>query len=102
MGGFSREITEINAAYLRLARAWLLVDRDAAVRGLGISDIQATELAGLTSQMVMRGERSTRLICQFRFSAYPILAALSGIRRSEVGATAEASQINLDSTLAGH
>ena len=66
MENFTRDINEVNLAYLMLAQKLLNEDKEVAMLRLGIDEDSADTLLSLTSQQIMSLASSGFLVCQFK------------------------------------
>ena len=77
-GEISREIGDINLAYMLLAQKLVRQDRVAAMFRLGVSSELADMLAGMSLAQILKLAASNFLLCSFRFDEHASMSAVVG------------------------
>ena len=77
-GDISKEIGDINLAYMLLAQKLVKQDRAAAMLKLGVSRELADLLAGMSLPQMLKLAASNFLLCSFRLDDHPSMAAVVG------------------------
>jgi flagellar transcriptional activator FlhD len=78
----SREIGDINLAYMLLAQKLVKQDRAEAMFRLGISRELADLLANMSLSQIMKLATSTFLLCSFRLHDHPVFSAMGEEKES--------------------
>ena len=74
----SKEISDINLAYMLLAQKLVKQDRAAAMFKLGVSRELADMLAGMSLAQILKLAASNFLLCSFRIDDHPSMSAVVG------------------------
>ena len=74
----SKEISDINLAYMLLAQKLVKQDRAAAMFKLGVSRELADMLAGMSLAQILKLAASNFLLCRFRIDDHPSMSAVVG------------------------
>src|SRR5688500_3861690 len=77
-GEISREIGDINLAYMLLAQKLVKQDRAAAMFRLGVSRELADMLASMSLAQILKLAASNFLLCSFRLDDHPSMSAVVG------------------------
>ena len=77
-GEISREIGDINLAYMLLAQKLVKQDRVAAMFRLGVSSELADMLAGMSLAQIVKLAASNFLLCSFRLDEHASMSAVVG------------------------
>ena len=77
-GDISKEIGDINLAYMLLAQKLVKQDRAAAMFKLGVSRELADMLAGMSLAQILKLATSNFLLCSFRIDDHPSMSAVVG------------------------
>ena len=77
-GDISKEIGDINLAYMLLAQKLVKHDRAAAMLKLGVSRELADMLAGMSLAQILKLATSNFLLCSFRLDDHPSMSAVVG------------------------
>nr|WP_301334479.1 flagellar transcriptional regulator FlhD [Variovorax dokdonensis] len=78
----TREIGDINLAYMLLAQKLVKQDRAEAMFRLGISRELADLLANMSLSQIMKLAASTFLLCSFRLHDHPVFSAMGDEKES--------------------
>ena len=77
-GDISKEIGDINLAYMLLAQMLVKQDRAAAMFKLGVSSELADMLASMSLAQILKLSTSNFLLCSFRIDDHPSMSAVVG------------------------
>ncbi|WP_077001316.1 flagellar transcriptional regulator FlhD [Variovorax sp. KK3] len=77
-GDISKEIGDINLAYMLLAQKLVKQDRAAAMFKLGVSSELADMLANMSLGQILKLATSNFLLCSFRIDDHPSMSAVVG------------------------
>lgn len=77
-GDISKEIGDINLAYMLLAQKLVKQDRAAAMFKLGVSSELADMLASMSLAQILKLATSNFLLCSFRIDDHPSMSAVVG------------------------
>ena len=77
-GEMSKEIGDINLAYMLLAQKLVKQDRAAAMFRLGVSRELADMLASMSLAQILKLAASNFLLCSFRLGDHPSMSAVVG------------------------
>lgn len=75
-GGISKEIGDINLAYMLLAQKLVKQDRAAAMFRLGVGRELADLLANMSLTQIVKLAASNFLLCSFRLDDHPMFAVV--------------------------
>jgi flagellar transcriptional activator FlhD len=77
-GEISKEIGDLNLAYMLLAQKLVKQDRAAAMFRLGVSRELADMLASMSLAQILKLAASNFLLCSFRLDDHPSMSAVVG------------------------
>ncbi len=80
----SKEIANLNLAYMLLAQKLLRQDRAAAMLRLGVSDELADMLVGMSLAQIIKLSTSNFVLCAFRLEELPIIKLVQDARASSL------------------